>query len=256
MTRTHRMSGTRTHVIWKAMRQRCQNPRHRAWQWYGARGIKVCDRWQNFELFLADMGEAPPGMSIERRNNNGHYDPANCVWTTRTEQMRNQRSNRIISYRNRHLALAAWAEETGLTRETIANRLEHGWSVGQALGFARPPAGTGHRPERQNRHFPKREVTYDGRTLSATAWAKVTGISSDTIRGRLDAGWTAGQALGFEAPPETQRGAGPSVFVEHKGRKLCLRDWAEERGIAVPTLRMRLGKYGWTVAQALGFEPR
>jgi hypothetical protein len=250
------MSGTRTHVIWKAMRQRCQNPRHRAWQWYGARGIKVCDRWQNFELFLADMGEAPPGMSIERRNNNGHYDPTNCHWTTRGEQSRNRRSNRIITYRNRGQTLMAWAEETGLKRETIALRLERGWTTGQALGFATPPTGKGRAPERANVAHPPNLLTYKGKTLSISDWAREVGLPRDTIRYRVDRGWTAGQALGFEAAPDTQRGAGPSIFVEHKGRKLCLRDWAEERGIAVPTLRMRLGKYGWTVAQALGFEPR
>jgi hypothetical protein len=91
-SRTHGSSRTPTYVTWTAMRRRCYNPNYGGFQYYGGRGIKVCERWQNFENFLQDMGERPVGMTIDRKNVNGHYDPANCHWATPIEQSRNRRN--------------------------------------------------------------------------------------------------------------------------------------------------------------------
>lgn len=88
----HGMSHTRTYRTWISIRRRCTLRTHKDYQWYGARGISVCDRWNSsFESFLADMGEAPEGMSIDRINNNGDYEPGNCKWSTATEQNQNRR---------------------------------------------------------------------------------------------------------------------------------------------------------------------
>lgn len=80
-----------TYITWVNMHQRCTNPKRRGFKDYGGRGITVCERWQKFENFLADMGERPPGLSIDRVNNDGNYEPGNCRWATRVEQNRNQR---------------------------------------------------------------------------------------------------------------------------------------------------------------------
>jgi hypothetical protein len=81
---------------WAAMLGRCRNPKHQAYKNYGGRGITVCDRWLTFENFLADMGRRPSKeLSIDRINNDGNYEPGNCRWATRKEQIANQRKPKL-----------------------------------------------------------------------------------------------------------------------------------------------------------------
>lgn len=90
---SHGKAGTAEHSIWKSMNQRCSNPNDTGYPRYGARGIKVCERWRDsFENFLADMGPRPdPKLTLERVDNEASYAPDNCVWATRTAQILNTR---------------------------------------------------------------------------------------------------------------------------------------------------------------------
>lgn len=114
---------------------RCNDTESSLYTNYGGRGIAVCDRWRDsFENFLADMGQRPSrDLSIDRINNDGNYEPGNCRWATRTQQSRNQRSNRHITVGDRTMLLVEWSEATGLSMPTIAGRLKRGWSPQRAI---------------------------------------------------------------------------------------------------------------------------
>lgn len=128
----HGKTGTRTYRIWQAMLNRCRNKNVINFENYGGRGIKVCVRWHTFNNFLKDMGEAPLDRSIERKNNNANYNPGNCRWATRTEQARNTRRNRKITFNGVTKCLTEWAKDLGMDQASLAERLSK-WPLQQAL---------------------------------------------------------------------------------------------------------------------------
>jgi len=113
---------------------RCTNPNYPRFADYGGRGITVCDRWLRFEGFLEDMGERPKGTTINRKHNNLGYCPENCEWATVKEQANNQRSNRLLTHNGRTQTMAQWAEELGMSYDTLRGRLDKlNWSLEKAL---------------------------------------------------------------------------------------------------------------------------
>ena len=131
-------SKTREYQIWRSMRDRCYTPSQTSFQKYGARGIAVCDRWLNsFDAFLSDMGPRPsPKHSIERRDPDGNYEPANCYWAPPLEQANNKRNTRRVVYRGREMALHDAARLAGgvVHPQTAWNRIVRtGWTVEDAV---------------------------------------------------------------------------------------------------------------------------
>jgi hypothetical protein len=135
MSRTHGMSQTKLFARWQAMRKRCYYKNLLQYPDYGGRGIKVCDRWQSFENFYADMGDPPSDKhSIDRIDNNGDYCPENCRWATRSEQNNNARRNHILEYNGESMTIAQWEQRLGFKQGVLRNRINAlGWNIERAL---------------------------------------------------------------------------------------------------------------------------
>lgn len=176
---------------YQKMLSRCGNPNDPKYPRYGGRGIAVCARWQErFENFFADMGSKPsPAHSIERKDNDGHYEPDNCVWATSQEQARNRSTARLLTYNGETKALWEWSEIKGIHPESVSSRIKLGWSVEDALD--KPVRG--------------RLVTYRGETRQLNEWAKVLGLCPQTLRLRYVKGWPVERLL---SPSERPRRSG------------------------------------------------
>jgi hypothetical protein len=131
---THRMVGTPTHNSWCAMKQRCNYQKGEQYAEYGGRGITVCARWNDsFENFFADMGERADGMTIERNDTNGNYEPGNCCWATMPEQNRNRRSNINVERNGITRCIKDWCDELGLDADRVYGRIRRGAAPAEAL---------------------------------------------------------------------------------------------------------------------------
>lgn len=123
----HGMAGTAIYSTWNAMMERCRNPKSKAYHRYGGRGIAVCERWERFENFIADMGPKPtPDHTIDRIDNNGNYEPSNCRWATRKEQANNTRRNTYYETPHGRLSMAEIAKIAGVTYPAIQLRVKNG----------------------------------------------------------------------------------------------------------------------------------
>lgn len=131
----HGSCNTSEYIAWSNMKQRCSDPNYKEFHLYGGRGIKVCDRWiGSFTNFFEDMGKTPIGSEIDRINNDGHYSPENCRWTTAKVNCRNRRTTRFITHNGETLSVEDWAEKVGVSGSVIRQRLDRQkWSVEKTL---------------------------------------------------------------------------------------------------------------------------
>lgn len=192
---THGKAKTPEWKSWSGMKGRCYNPRCQEYQYYGARGIIVCERWlgpNGFVNFFADMGEKPSAKhSLDRIDVNGNYEPTNCRWATAEQQNRNKRDNRIIDFNGRRATIAEWAEDAGLPVSTLLNRLAADWPFEKAI----TTPSFGNLMEHVNDRPTNRRIEYDGRTMTLAQWARETGIQHSTILRRIRLGWSIADAL-------------------------------------------------------------
>lgn len=160
--------------IWQAMKNRCRNPNVPHYGRYGGRGITVCDRWQHdFWAFYNDMGPRPgPEYSIDRIDNDGHYEPGNCRWVTASTQARNRSNSTLVPYQGRMVTLAELSELTGIKAGTLQFRLQAGFS-----------------PERLTSPS-SNKFTYLGEEKTLSEWATTVGLPYDLLRNRLSRGWS------------------------------------------------------------------
>jgi hypothetical protein len=124
---------TKTYSAWVNMKTRCNNPNRNDAKNYILRGITVCDRWETFENFLEDMGEAPRKSSLDRIDNDKGYYKENCRWATTKEQNLNKRNNVRYEYNGESKTISEWAEEYHIGRVTLTKRLQRGLDMKTAL---------------------------------------------------------------------------------------------------------------------------
>jgi hypothetical protein len=138
--KTHGDSNSPEYKVWAGMWTRCTNPKQASFKDYGARGVTVCKRWEDYGKFLEDMGRRPtPKHTIDRADNNKGYSPNNCKWVPRKEQNRNKLNTILISYRGEKRLLNDWCELLKLPPSTIRMRLWRGWPVSDAFEFPITP---------------------------------------------------------------------------------------------------------------------
>ncbi len=125
---------TREFASWINMRSRCNNPNSTGWKRYGKRGIKVCERWNHsFVNFLSDMGPCPEGQEIDRNDNDGDYEPSNCKWSTRKEQMGHTSRSRSVTIAGITKTLSVWCEEHDVSMSNLRHRLKFNWPEHELL---------------------------------------------------------------------------------------------------------------------------
>jgi predicted DNA-binding WGR domain protein len=132
----HGQKGTPTYKSWIQMRRRCNQTTDPHYPNYGGRGIAVCARWDDFALFLADMGARPDGMSIDRIDNDGDYEPGNCRWATKEEQNRNKRHCYRISINGECMTAEEWGRRYGVYGSAITKRIRNGITPQDAVAQA------------------------------------------------------------------------------------------------------------------------
>lgn len=131
---THSQTKTETYVVWQNMKSRCSNPKSISYENYGSRGISVCDRWQEFENFIEDMGLRPPNRSLDRIDNDKGYFKENCRWVTVQQQSNNKRNNFLIEWCGKKLNCREWEKETGITASVIRERIKkYNWTIEKSL---------------------------------------------------------------------------------------------------------------------------
>ena len=132
---THGMSSTKVYGIWCGMISRCHNPGTRGYRFYGAKGVSVCDKWrESFENFYADMGDPPEGLTIDRIDPKGPYEPGNCRWATTQQQIENRTCQVMYEYEGRSYTLPTLCTLLGINYRTMINRLRRtGMTLSDAI---------------------------------------------------------------------------------------------------------------------------
>lgn len=134
---SQRSGRSRTYNAWREMKRRCYNPKSKSYPAYGGSGVTVCARWKNsFQNFLADMGECPPGLELDRAHNSRGYAPGNCRWVNEITQSNNRRFVKRYRLWDEYKTLADWSRDTRclVGYKTLRSRVrEHGWSLKRAI---------------------------------------------------------------------------------------------------------------------------
>lgn len=174
-------SKTKLYYIYHNIKTRCYNKKANNYKYYGAKGITVCDEWLNSFIAFQDWSYSNgytegQGLSIDRIDVNGNYEPSNCRWVDNKTQANNRTNNHYIMYKGKSKTLAQWSEELKINRQTLRDRIyRDGWAIDKAFTT----------PVKQNKKY----ITFEGKTLSISEWCKELDVNRSVISDRLLRGW-------------------------------------------------------------------
>lgn len=242
--RQHGDSRTRLHGCWKNMVDRCSNPANKRFKYYGGRGITVCEGWRNDYLAFRQWALAngfDETLQIDRIDNDGGYEPANCRFVTQSQNARNKSNNRRVTAFGETKCLVEWSEDSRcqVALNVLELRLNQmGWDFEQALLT----------PNLKKDHL----ATFRGETRTLTEWSKRLGVCLGTLRNRLERGSTVEDAFTKPVKPRAPRRPTPKGghLLTLNGEARTITWWARHLGISLSTLQGRL-LMGWTVEDAL-----
>lgn len=185
---------TKLYHVWQCMKVRCFVEGSQMWEHYGGRGITVCDEWLDFETFYdwAMANGYKDGLSLDRIDNDGNYEPSNCRWATSKQQCRNRSTNLMLTVNGETHCASEWAEIVGINPLTICTRKSRGWTDEEAVYGRERVINRETYRNRATNHL----LTYKGETHCAIEWAEILGMNVNTIRGRLHRGWSDERTLG------------------------------------------------------------
>ena len=190
---------TRLNNIYANMKKRCYDTKSEVYSYYGGRGIKICEEWNDRQIIrLSNGGNSSKGyqafkkwalengyqdnLTIDRIDPNGNYEPSNCRWVTMKVQSNNLRNNVRLTYKGRTQTIHEWCEELNLNYDRIRDRIcRKGWGVAEAFETK----------ENQRCTY----LTYNGKTQTIREWAKEIGIKENTLTYRIKYGWSIERAL-------------------------------------------------------------
>ena len=146
---THGMTYAPLYNTWRGMKERCFNHKASNYSNYGGRGISICDVWISFEAFSkwALANGYRDNLTIERKDNDGDYEPDNCRWATRLEQNNNRRTNHMVTYQGKTKSIAEWSRITGINYNTLRDRIKQNWPIKQAIFTPVGSVKTGPKPK-------------------------------------------------------------------------------------------------------------
>jgi len=168
---------------WHGMVSRCYKQSSNRFNRYGGRGINMCERWRvSFWSFLEDMGERPgKDYTIERVNNDGNYEPSNCIWLIKHKQSSNRSSCVRLTFKKQTKNISDWASTIGIPMYVLWSRVKAGWSIKNCITKPYKPYNP--------------PIVIDGISKTLTEWCSFVGKSRELVRGRIHKGWTPKKAI-------------------------------------------------------------
>ena len=173
--------------VFRSMTYRCYNEDNRVYEYYGGKGVRICDEWmESFDNFYhwAILNGYREGLSIDRINVNGNYSPDNCRWVTMKEQTKNRTNTVLVKYNGKKMTLREWSEELNISLSTITKRKHNGYSDKEIIEG---------KPKRKR--VANIYLQYNGESLTIKEWSKKLNIKEATIRTRLNRGWSTEDSL-------------------------------------------------------------